>query len=94
MAGTVAALHWWGWELTLNEAATQALLRLLGSDVKGLLAAAAALAPASAVLAAVAAVILAAGEGLDTWVAHGDAAGHNGVVIHGYMWIGVWVAPR
>ena len=89
-AGTTATLHWWGWEAKLNESATQALLELLGTDVPTLALILGSLAAISAPLAAVAAILGAVSTGLDTWIKQADTA-KNGVIIDGYLWIGIWV---
>jgi len=92
VAGAAAKLHWWGWTLRLNEAATKALQNLLTTDLGGLAAIATALAAVSAPLAAVAAIVTAVAGGLKAWVAAEDGA-QQGVAIHGYLWVGVWVSP-
>ncbi len=92
VAGASARLHWWGWTLRLEESATQALEKLLVTDIGGLAAIATALAAIAAPLAAVAAVVTAIATGLDGWIKAEDGA-KKGVVIHGYLWIGVWIEP-
>jgi hypothetical protein len=92
-AGTTATLHWWGWEADLNESATQALLKLLGTDVAGLVSIATALAAISAPLAAIAAVVGAISTGFDVWITAEDTK-KNGVIINGYLWVGISVSGQ
>jgi hypothetical protein len=91
-AGATATLHWWGWTLVLTEAATQALVTILGTDAKGLVTVAAALAPMSAGLAAVFAIVpITLGE-LSKWITSEDTANpKKGVAINFYLWIAPWV---
>lgn len=92
VAGAAAKLHWWGWTLQLNESATQALSSLLKNDLAGLVMIATTLASASPPLAATAAILTAVAGGLSGWIAAEDQA-QKGVVIHGYLWVGIWVQP-
>ena len=88
--GSTGTLHWWGWSLDMNEAATQAFKALLQSDLAGLTAIAAALAPVSAPLAAASAILTAVATGLTGWITTADA-NSNGVTINGHLWLGVSV---
>lgn len=91
-AGATATLHWWGWTLVLTEAATQALEAILGTDAKGLVAVAGALAPASAGLAAVFAIVPVALGELSAWMTSEDTSNpKKGVTINFYLWIAPWV---
>jgi hypothetical protein len=93
-AGATATLKWWGWTLQLNESATTAFERLLGTDVASCVTIASALAAISAPLAAVAGIISAVATGVDTWVTAEDKKGGNrGVTMKGYLWAGLWVEP-
>jgi hypothetical protein len=88
-AGATATLQWWGWTLKLNESSTQALSKLLVNDMAGLTALTKALAPISAPLAATNSMVSAVAAGLHTWISKQDH-GH-GVVIHGYLFVGLLV---
>ena len=85
-----AMLHWWGWEADLDETGTKALSHLLTTDMKDLAAVAAALAAISPVLAAVSGIISIVSGALAAEVSAGDAG--NGVVIKGYLWVGIAVS--
>jgi|HubBroStandDraft_2_1064218.scaffolds.fasta_scaffold196193_1 hypothetical protein len=89
--GGTATLHWWGWEANLNEAATQALDHLLTTDMKDLAVIAAALAAISPVLAAVSGIVSIVSAALEGDVTAADAG--SGVVIKGYLWVGIDVSP-
>ena len=90
-AGTTATLHWWGWELDLNESATQALEALLTTDIEGLMSIGTALAFVSAPLAAVSGIISAVAGALEKWISDEDGDDKAGVVIKGYLWVAVRV---
>jgi hypothetical protein len=84
-AGATATLHWWGWTLELTEPATNALVEILGTGAKGLVAVAAALAPASAGLAAVLAIVPVALGALPGLITPKDKG--KGVTINFYAWV-------
>jgi len=90
-AGGKATLSWWGWELDLNEDATQAFNHLLTTDMKDLAVVAGALAAISPVLAAISGVISIVSGLLSAQVSAGDTNA-NGVIVKGYLWIGIAVS--
>lgn len=93
-AGATATLHWWGWELLLDESATEALQSLLKNDIVTLISISTALlSTGSAPFAAVLAIISGASTGLSIWV-NAENNVKKGVDIEGYLWIGVWVSPN
>lgn len=83
----VATLHWWGWEANLKEPGTQALLHLLTTDATGVCAILAALGAISPVCAAIGATIAILGASEAAQVKGADEG--NGVVMKGYLWVGV-----
>lgn len=84
--GGTAQLHWWGWEATLNEAATQGLLHLLGADMTSVSAIAAALIAVSPVLAAVGGILSIVSNTFAQEISSADS-NHNGVNLKGYLWV-------
>jgi hypothetical protein len=96
-AGAKGTLHWWGWELEMDESSTRALENVLTTDMAGLDKIAAALKTVSVPLAAVADIIFGVAKTVggfaNSWISKEDTA-KNGVRIHGYMWLGVWMEPR
>jgi hypothetical protein len=89
-AGGQATLHWWGWSLKLNQNATTALQDILKTNLPALISIATALVAVSAPLAAALAIVSAAAVGLNAWISTEDA-GQKGVVMNGYLWVGVVV---
>jgi hypothetical protein len=86
----VATLHWWGWEAKFDEPGTQALAHLLGTDMTQLSAVLAALSAISPVFAAVGGILGIVAGALAGEVNSADN-GHNGVVMKGYLWVGIAV---
>src|SRR5208283_539104 len=80
-------LHWWGWEATWDEQGTKALEHLLATDMKDFTAVTAALATISPVLAAISGIISIVSGALASQISGADAG--NGIVLHGYLWVGV-----
>jgi hypothetical protein len=91
-AGGTAHLHWWGWEATLNESATQALNNILGKDAIGVAAAMAALAPIIPVVAAISGVLGIVAAALDADITSVDKG--KGVNLKGYLWVGLHVTAQ
>ena len=93
-AGGKAHLHWWGWEASLDEVATQALIRLLGRDITELatvLAALAAIIPVAAAIGGCLGIVAAA---LAAQVNAADSNNpHTGVSLKGYLWVGLSAKP-
>jgi hypothetical protein len=91
-AGGTAHLHWWGWEATLNESATQALNNILGKDVVGVAAAMAALASIIPVVAAISGILGIVSAALDADITGVDKG--KGVNLKGYLWVGLHVTAQ
>jgi hypothetical protein len=91
--GGAGKIHWWGWEATLNEPATQALLHLLSYDVPTVgTVLAAAFAAEVPVFAAISGILGIVSGLLGTEVKNADTATPTkGVSMKGYLWVGLSV---